>query len=253
MIRQDYKWLTDIFVAHRGYFDNIQIPENSIPAFERARENNFGIETDVQMSKDGVLMVFHDDTLKRMTGAEGLLSDFTFEQLRKLRLLDTDYVIPTFEEFLHSAGGVNLVVEIKTHKNIGEVEQKVVDALKNYTGNYCIESFDPFIVRWFRVNAPQIIRGQLSTDYKGSNMAGWKKWLLRNLAFCKWNGSQFIAYDATHLKQNKKVKKFGKKIPIICWTIRDQEQYDSLKDHFDNIIFDSFAPIRYDLKKLNKE
>ena len=78
MIRQEYKWLTDVYIAHRGLFDNTNgIPENSIPAFEKAAENGFGIETDVQMSKDGVLVVFHDDKLKRMTGAEGKLTDYT--------------------------------------------------------------------------------------------------------------------------------------------------------------------------------
>ena len=249
MIRQEYKWLTDTFVAHRGLFNNVDIPENSIPAFVAARENNFGIELDVQMSSDGVLVVFHDDSLKRMTGAEGLVCEKTFEELRQLRLLDTDCQIPTFEEFLQAAGGVNLVVEIKTHKNIGELEQKVVDALANYQGNYCVESFNPYIIRWFKVNAPHIIRGQLATDLNNTKMAKWKVWLLKNLMLCKWNGSQFIAYDAEYITKVKAVKRFGKKIPIICWTIKSQEQYDNLKDHFENIIFDSFMPVRYDLEK----
>ena len=249
MIKQEYKWLTDTFVAHRGLFNNVDIPENSIPAFIEARENNFGIELDVQMSSDGVLVVFHDDSLKRMTGADGLVCEKTFEELRKLRLLDTDCQIPTFEEFLQAAGGVNLVVEIKTHKNIGELEQKVVDALANYQGNYCIESFNPYIVRWFKVHAPHIIRGQLATDLKNTKMAKWKVWMLKHLKLCKWNGSQFIAYDAEYISTVKEVKRFGKKIPIICWTIKSQEQYDNLKDHFENIIFDSFMPIRYDLEK----
>lgn len=249
MIRHEYKWLTDTFVAHRGLFNNVDIPENSLPAFVKARENNFGIELDVQMSSDGVLVVFHDDSLKRMTGADGLVCEKTFEELRQLRLLNTDCQIPTFEEFLQAAGGVNLVVEIKTHKNIGELEQKVVDALAHYNGNYCVESFNPYIIRWFKVNAPHIIRGQLATDLKNTTMAKWKVWLLKHLMLCKWNGSQFIAYDANSITKVKEVKRFGKKVPILCWTIKTQEQYDSLKDHFDNIIFDSFMPIRYDLEK----
>ena len=249
MIKQEYKWLTDTFVAHRGFFNNVDIPENSLPAFVKARENNFGIEMDVQMSSDGVLVVFHDDSLKRMTGTDGLVCEKTFDELRQLRLLDTDCQIPTFEEFLQAAGGVNLVVEIKTHKNIGELEQKVVDALANYPGNYCIESFNPYIVRWFKVHAPHIIRGQLATDLKNTKMAKWKVWMLKHLKLCKWNGSQFIAYDAEYITKVKAVKRFGKKIPVLCWTIKSQEQYENLKEHFDNIIFDSFAPIRYDLEK----
>lgn len=248
MIRQDYKWLTETYIAHRGLFDNENgIPENSVPAFERAAELGFGIETDVQMSKDGVLVVFHDDDLERMTGIKGKLTDFTFEELRKIRLLNSDCSIPTFEEFLHSANGVNLVVEIKTHDNIGEVEQKTYDALKKYSGRFCVESFNPFIIRWFKKHAKEVIRGTLSCSFENAPWSSFKKHLLSDLKLCKWNGSQFIAYDAETIRDNKAVKKFGKKIPIICWTVKSQAQYDELHDCFDNMIFDSFIPQRRDV------
>ena len=185
MIRQEYRWLTDIYIAHRGLFDNnSDVPENSVPAFELAVKNNFGIETDVQMTKDGVLVVFHDDTLKRMTGKDGKLADFTFDELRKLRLLNTDCVIPTFDEFLQAANGVNLVVDLKLRR---------------------------------------------------------------------WNGSQFIAYDAATIATNKAVAKYRKRIPIMCWTIRSQQALDELSPYFDNIIFDSFVPARRDLDKLKTQ
>ena len=250
MIRKDYRWLTDVYVAHRGLFDNEKgIPENSLAAFDLAVKNGFAIEMDVQASSDGVLMVFHDDTLKRMTGAEGKLAEHTFEQLRELRLLGTDCQIPTFEEFLQVANGVNLVVEIKTHPNVGEVEQKVYDALKSYKGNYCVESFNPFIIRWFKVHAPEVIRGQLSYDFQNSGFSPFKKWLLSKLKLCRWNGSQFVAYDATTLKDNKAVAKIRKRIPVICWTVKSQKQFDELHDYFDNMIFDSFFPNRQDLNR----
>ena len=243
MIRSDYKWLTEVFVAHRGLFDNKNgIPENSLPAFRRAVENGFGIETDVQMSSDGVLVVFHDDTLDRMTGVQGKLTDYTFEQLRQMRLIGTDCVIPTFKEFLQAANGVNLIVEIKAHGKTGEVEQKTRDALLGYKGNYCIESFDPFVVRWFKKNAPEVIRGQLSCDHKTSNLSLFKRWLLANLKLCNWNGSQFIAYDVNTLANVKAVKKYAKKIPIVAWTVKSKQQYEQAKPYIDNIIFDSFVP-----------
>ena len=247
MIKQEYKWLTDVYVAHRGLFDNDNgTPENSLPAFEKAAHNGFAIETDVQMTKDGILVVFHDDTLERMTGAEGKLHDFTFEELQKLRLLNTDCVIPTFEQFLQAANGVNIIVEIKTHRKIGELERKVCKMLDGYKGNYCIESFNPFVVRWFKVHAPDVIRGQLACKISGY-FAPLRCWLLANLKFCKWNGSQFIAYDAATLRNNKAVDRFAKKIPILCWTVRSQQQYEDLHDCFDNMIFDSFLPKRKDL------
>lgn len=248
MIRQEYKWLTDVYVAHRGLFDNENgIPENSVCAFKRAAEQGFAIETDVQMTKDGFLVVFHDDELKRMTGAEGKLCDRTLSELQQLRLLDTNYEIPTFEEFLHTANGANLVVEIKTHAKIGEVEQKTYDMLKGYGGNYCIESFNPFIVRWFKVHAPEVIRGQLSCSFEGM-FGALKRMLLSRLKLCKWNGSQFISYDAKTIADSSAVRRFGKKIPILCWTIKSQSQYDELHDCFDNMIFDSFLPERKDMQ-----
>lgn len=249
MIAEKYKWLTDIYVAHRGFFNNQDIPENSLPAFTLASQNGYGIETDVQCSKDGVLVVFHDDTLQRMTGASGSICDYTYDELQQFSLLDTDCKIPTFQQFIEAANGANLVVEIKTHPNIGEIEQKTYDLLKSYKGNYCIESFNPMIIRWFKVHAPQVIRGTLSCDYKWHKMSKLRKWALTNLVLCKWNGSQFIAYDACTLTTNKAVRRFAKRIPILCWTIRSQQQLDELTDYYDNIIFDSFTPIRKDLGK----
>lgn len=248
MIVSEYKWLTDTYVAHRGLFDNAEIPENSIPAFVKASQNGFGIETDVQASKDGVLVVFHDDTVDRMTGKHGKVCDFEFDELRQMRLLDTDCQIPTFDEFLEAANGADLVVEIKTHKNIGKLEREVYEKLKNYKGNYCVESFNPFVIRWFKSNAPEVVRGQLSCSYKGAKLGKFKEYLLRNLKFSKWNGSQFIAYGADTVKNCKAVKKYAKKIPILCWTVKSQEQLDELRPYCDNVIFDSFLPERDDLR-----
>lgn len=252
LIREDYAWLTETYISHRGLFDNLSVPENSLPAFERAAENRFAIETDVQSTKDGVLVVFHDDTLERMTGHKGKLCDMTFEQLRTLRLLDTQCVIPTFDEFLKAADGTNIVVEIKTHENIGETESKVYAALQNYKGNFCVESFNPFIVRWFKVHAPEVICGQLSCSFKGV-FKGIKRWLLAELKFCRWNGSRFIAYDAATIATCKAVKRYAKKMPVICWTVKSAQQQQDLRQYYDNMIFDSYLPDRDDLRKMAGE
>lgn len=248
MIRQEYKWLTDVYVAHRGLFNNEDIPENSLPAFERAATQGFGMETDVQCTKDGILVVFHDDNLKRMTGVDGRICNYTLDELRKLKLLDTECVIPTFEEFLQAANGANLVVEIKPHGKTGYIEEKTYEMLKTYKGNFSVESFDPFVIRWFKLHAPEVIRGTLSCSYEGTGFGKMKKWLLSQLKLCKWNGSQFIAFDAATIDTNKAVKRFRKRIPILCWTIRSQEELDKLEPYFDNIIFDSFLPERRDIK-----
>lgn len=243
MINKNYEWLTDKPFAHRGLFNNTDVPENSKKAFSNAVEHGLGMEMDVQMTSDGVLVVFHDDNMKRMTGLDKDIRETPYDEIKDLTLLDTQEKIPLFEEFLALvAGKVPLIIEIKTHKNVGGVEQKVVDALKSYKGNYCVESFNPFIVRWFYKNAPHILRGQLSCDHNDSDIPAWQKLMLKKLWLCKWNKSQFIAYDAKTIAQQKAVKKYSKSVPIICWTIKSQQQYDNLREHFDGVIFEGFLP-----------
>ena len=148
--------------AHRGLW-NGERPENSLPAFRAAVEKGFGIETDVHITKDNRLVVFHDDSLKRMCGDGRNLPDCTLAELRQLRLAGTEETIPTFDEFLEAVDGkVPLVIEIKTDMRITLLCEQVNERLSRYQGPYCIESFDPRAVRWYRKHRPDIIRGQLT-------------------------------------------------------------------------------------------
>ena len=73
-----------VHYAHRGLFDNkSDAPENSLAAFQKAVDAGYGMELDVQLSKDQKLVVFHDATLKRMCGVEGNVWDYTLEELKK--------------------------------------------------------------------------------------------------------------------------------------------------------------------------
>ncbi|MBO5772641.1 MAG: glycerophosphodiester phosphodiesterase [Clostridia bacterium] len=241
MINENLQWMKTPF-AHRGLFDNVNVPENSILAFEKAVERGFGMEFDVQMTKDQVLVVFHDDNMKRMTGLDKDIRETTWEEIKHLTLLDTDQKIPTLAEVLKVCKSQPLVVEIKTHKNVGVAEQLIYQQIKDYPGKLCIESFNPFIVRWYFKNAPEIIRGQLSCDHRESPLPAWQKFALKNLIFCKWNKSQFIAYDVNSFQQCKALEKYRKKMPIIFWTIKTQQQLENNFDFCDGYIFDSFVP-----------
>ena len=135
-------WIVKTPIAHRGLHDKNN-PENSLPAFEKAIEHNFAIETDLQMTKDGVIVVFHDDYLNRMTDAVGDVREKTFDEIKNLTLKNSNQKIPTFDEFLSFVDGkVPLLIEIKDHKNIGIKEEKIADALKNYKGKFAIQSFN---------------------------------------------------------------------------------------------------------------
>ena len=103
------------FFAHRGLHKNgTPLPENSLPAIKKAVEEGYGIEFDIQVTKDGVPVVFHDFTLHRMCGQKGRVCDYTLEELRKFRLLDCGEPIPTFKEALRAVDGkVPLIIEMK--------------------------------------------------------------------------------------------------------------------------------------------
>ena len=158
--------------AHRGLYTKDQdIPENSLAAFTRAVNAGYGIELDIQLSLEGEVVVFHDKSLLRACGVDKDVEELTLAELRELRLFGTDEGIPLFTEVLSRvAGTVPLIVELKTMgKRNRELCEKAKKILANYRRQYgdtddlfCIESFDPRIVTWFRFHMPQICRGQLA-------------------------------------------------------------------------------------------
>ena len=104
----------EVFIAHRGLFDNAEIPENSIPAFKKAVEAGLGIELDVQLSRDNQLVVFHDESLFRMTGVNKLLRQSSYEELKKYKLLNTEHAITLLSDVLKVLNkNTPLIIEIK--------------------------------------------------------------------------------------------------------------------------------------------
>jgi glycerophosphoryl diester phosphodiesterase len=151
--------------AHRGLY-GLDCPENSRAAFARACEAGYGVELDVQMTRDGHLVVFHDDDAARMTGRDGLIRDMTLSEVRALNLAGSAEGIPTLDEVLATVDGrAPMLIEIKTAPGIGAITEKAVKRLKSYRGAYVVESFDPLCLFWLRKNAPEIIRGILVQRY----------------------------------------------------------------------------------------
>ncbi|HEV7415201.1 MAG TPA: glycerophosphodiester phosphodiesterase family protein, partial [Tianweitania sediminis] len=159
---KSYPWLTARPIAHRGYHDlNKSRWENTLSAFKAAIDHNFAIECDVHLSADGVPIVFHDDELKRLAGAEGFIYEKTAAELSSLRIGGTDDHPPTLAELLQlTAGRVPLVIELKgiQGRDAGLVE-KVVDQLNRYSGEAAIMSFDHWLIRDFKRFAPDLPRG----------------------------------------------------------------------------------------------
>ncbi len=228
--------------AHRGlHTKDRSVPENSLAAFAAAADAGYGIELDVQFSKEGKVVVFHDDTLDRVTGVHGRVDSFSLEELKAMRLCGTDETIPLFEEVLKLVNGrVPLIVELKTGPRNRELCEKTWAYLKEYSGDYCIESFDPRIVSWFRKNAPGVLRGQLASgyrEYNGHKMAFPASRLLGNVIA----RPQFIAWGPA--KKNGMVKLCEAFGPLkIRWTARDPRQAPALEEEFDAVIFEHYTP-----------
>ena len=185
--------------AHRGlHARDKSVPENSMEAFRRAARAGYGIELDVQFSKDGQVVVFHYDTLQRVCGVDARVDELTYAELSQLRLCDTDATMPLFSDVLATVRGrVPLLVELKNGRRNRELCEKTYAMLENYRGEVCVESFNPFIVAWFRFHARDLLRGQLSMlpgEYRKENYNGLLSFLLGNTFFNFAARPQFIAY-----------------------------------------------------------
>ena len=246
--KADRNSLYGVHYAHRGLFNNkTDAPENSLAAFKKAIESGYGIELDVQLSKDGIPVVFHDATLKRMCGVDGNVWDYTLEELQKMHLASSDETIPTFSEALETIGGkVPIIVEYKldvAQTKVCELGNELLNKyVDTYHGAYCIECFHPLALIWYRKHRPDVVRGQLCMEYwKEEKYHGKLLYLL--LSYLVTNVAtrpDFIAYqhsDASNLSR-RICRKLG--ALSVTWTIKSQEQYKKARPHFDLFIFDSF-------------
>ncbi len=257
----------DVLYAHRGLFDNnSDAPENSMAAFRKAVQAGYGIELDIQLSKDGIPVIFHDFTLARVAryevgsepsdavknedgslGVKGRVDDYTFEELQSFHLMNSQEKIPTFESFLEMVNGqVPLIVEFKIEKTDLSLCPKADTLLRNYKGVYCIESFNPLCLKWYRENHDDVMRGQLSDWFfrEDPNLyRGMLYFMLTNLWFNFLTRPDFIAYNHRFFYNPSRMICRGLYRNVAAaWTIKSEEQLQKAKKHFDIYIFDSFVP-----------
>ena len=233
-------WIVKTPIAHRGLHDE-EIPENSLASFENAIRHNYAIELDLRMTSDGQVVVFHDDNLGRVTGSSGYVNKTKLEDLKKLKLGKSAETIPTLQETLELvAGRTPLVIEIKNMNKVGEMERAVWAILSKYAGEYCIQSFNPYSLEWFKIHAPQVKRGQLSCYFKKADIGLVKRAVLKRLLLNKVSDPNYIAYNVDDLP-NKYVRKY-KDLPLLAWCVRTLEQKEKAIKYADNIIFENVDP-----------
>ena len=248
-IHKKTKWqhLTGWDYAHRGLYDNEHgIPENSIAAFRRAVDKGYGIELDVHLTADNQLVVFHDDTLTRMCGMNKKISSFLYSDLMQLRLLGTEEGIPLFKDVLELIDGkVPLIIELKVDgSNQNLLCPLVWQLLSRYKGDYCIESFHPFVLQWFKRHEPQVVRGQLSCNFfKENPHCDIVLFLMSNLMTNFFTHPDFIAYKYLDLDNPAVI--YNRKlfhIMTVVWTIPGKPTYNRFKNKVDVMIFEGFEP-----------
>lgn len=232
--------------AHRG-LHSAGKPENSMAAFEAALEKGFGVELDVHLLQDGELAIIHDFDLSRCTNQTGKVESLTAAQLKDCYLEGTQETIPTLRQVLQLFNGkAPLIIELKVAgDNYGQLVDRVMAELENYSGVYCLESFDPRCLSYLKKHYPNVIRGQLSENYFKSKpkipVPVWfaMTFLLGNFYF--W--PDFIAYkfaDRKNLSVNLARKLW--KMPGVSWTLKTKEEYDQAVSEGWIPIFEGFTP-----------
>lgn len=235
------------YIAHRGLYTK-GVPENSMDAFKRAVEKGFDIELDVRLTKDCKVIVFHDDDLMRMFGVEGKVCDFTYQQLQAFELPESHQKIPLFKDVLKMVDGkVALLIEIKQSSPFGELEKRVDRLLRKYTGNYAVESFNPFSMGWFRIFSKNVKRGQLISEYKYGKSFD-RKYILRKICAkpIVWrliSKPDFVAGDLRSVKLSQIFAAIDMDADYFSWTADSDELIKNAQMFSRSIIFENYDNI----------
>ena len=242
-------WLRDWDYAHRGlhggglHGGNSQggVPENSPSAFADAIARGIGIELDVQRSRDGRAMVFHDWDLDRLTDETGPLLKRNADAIERIRLTGNDDHIPTLRRTLDQIGGkVPVLIELKSafDKRSIPLCLAVQRALEGYRGKHAVMSFDPAIIRWFAIHAPRIVRGLVVEETGKKGVRGKAE---RRLALSHAR-PDFLAYHIGDLPSPFAAAQRKRGLPVLTWTVRTQAQNRTGTAHADALIAEFEAP-----------
>ncbi len=239
------EFLTRRDYAHRGLHGGDEgLIENSLPAFAAALDAGVGMECDVRLSADGIVYVFHDETLDRLTAKSGAFARYSGQELGAIPLIGNGGPIPTLHALLEAvAGRQPLLIEIKIDgvEPVSPLCAAVEADLRGYTGPVAIMSFDPRVGRWFATHAPQVVRGLVVTE-EGSK--GWWGHLKRTLAMLHAK-PDFLAYDIRDLPSPFATRARLEGVPVLSWTVRTAEQWQTVRQHADAAIFEGEALPRH--------
>ncbi|QFG36651.1 glycerophosphoryl diester phosphodiesterase [Paracoccus pantotrophus] len=239
-------------IAHRG-LHGPGVPENSMAAFRAAIAAGYGIECDIQRAADGTALVFHDDDLPRLTGAEGLVSALGIDALSMLRIMGTEEHIPTLSELLDEvAGRVPLLIEIKDQSlrvsaEVGDLQAEVARLLSGYDGPVAVMSFNPHAVAAFHAAAPGVTVGLTTCGYEAVDwpmLDDVTRAHLAAIADFDRVGAGFISHDRRDLGNPAVAALKARGVPVLCWTVRSAAIEAEARRVADNITFEHYLPAK---------
>lgn len=237
-------WLLSTPIAHRGLHDaGGGVPENSLAAFEAARDAGFPIELDVRLLRDGAAAVFHDDNLRRLTGADAPVAEEDSRSIVTRRLSGTVQTIPLLEQVLDVVDGrVPLLIELKNFGDPGDLESAVRSALESYGGRFAVQSFNPYSMGWFKENAPRFTRGHLSGGFSADAADGALEESHRRLGTMRISSPAYIGYDIRSLPCEPVAELRERGTPVLGWTVRSRGERRKAMKYCDNYIFELIDP-----------
>lgn len=234
-------WLYERPFAHRGLHDKAAgVEENSPAAFRAAISEGYGIELDVQLSADGVAMVFHDGDLRRLAGREGHVRDLSSGELAAVPLTVGGEHIPALRDVLALvAGRVPILIEIKSRPGAtGPLEAAVARDVADYNGPFAVMSFNPESVAWFRERRPRFIRG-LVASLRYRRELGFRLTTQRGqVQALDRTAPHFVAYDIRCLPNDFTRACRAQGLPLLTWTVRSDAERKRAEQNADNIIFE---------------
>ncbi len=241
-IKKENNVLKDVkYIAHRGLHNEF-IPENSLSAFDNACKNGYAIEIDIHVTKDDEIVVFHDNSLKRMCGVDLKIEDLTLSEIKEMHLLNTAEKIPTLKECLDLVDSRSfLLIEFKCESKAlcDRLCVKANEILNRYSGKYAIQSFYPFVLNWYKKNKPCVMRGQLASAFYNDEL---KLRLLGALVFNFIARPHFISYEYKYTGNFfRRLSTLLGAYPV-AWTYNKQEDIEKSKKYFKSYIFEKFIP-----------
>lgn len=239
MKKIDDSWLYKTPIAHRGLYDNTIYPENTAPAYEEAIKYGYAIELDVQMTIDNVLVVIHDDNMKRILGVDKDVREMTYSELKNYTPFSMGYPILTFKEFLNLIDGrTPILIEVKNQKRKG-IEKLLVDELINYKGKFAVQSFNPNIVKRVNNIAKHFVIGVLVNREINPKVPAILQKLIHAYVFKFYIPFNFLSLKVEDLEISyKRAKKYN----VITWTITNEKQLKIADIYAKNIIFERTVP-----------